>query len=154
MRKLDAGKGEKLPSLEEVLNLLINKEIILFIEIKATNCKTEVAKIIEDNNYYTKCLVKSFNHRIIKKIKEIDPQIKTQALLYGLPIDPVVIVKSANSDGLSISTSTIDKTLVEQCHKASLEVTTWNANSIEEMQKLKKMGVDYIGTDYPGLFKE
>lgn len=152
LKDLDAGEGEKIPTLEEVSDLLINLDIIFFIEIKAENCEEAVAQLIKEKKYYSKTFVKAFNHRILLNIKNINPKIRTQCLMYGLPIDPVSIVSSAKANGLSLSASTIDKQLVEECHNSNILVTTWNANTISEMQKFKDMGVDFIGTDFPSLF--
>ena len=152
LKGLDAGEGERIPTLEEVSNLLIDLDITFFIEIKAGNCEDAVAQLIKEKKYYSKSFVKAFNHRVLLNIKKINPKIRTQCLMYGLPIDPVSIVRSAKADGLSLSASTIDRQLVEECHNSNILVTTWNANTISEMQKFKDMGVDFIGTDFPSLF--
>jgi len=46
LKKLDAGKGERIPTFEEVINYV--KEIaILVVEIKVTNIEKSVVKIVE-----------------------------------------------------------------------------------------------------------
>ena len=94
-------------------------------------------------------IVKSFSHRIPKKVKEIDSNIKTACLMYGLPVDPVSIIKACNSDGISISAQTIDKQLVDECHQAGFTVTTWNINDEKLLPYYQSLGVDFAGTDFP-----
>jgi len=152
LRKLDAGKKEKIPLLSEVLTLLKNHpNIELQIELKAYDCEKRVIQIIKDFDMISRITIISFIHPFLVNIKNIEPSIKTACLLYGLPVNPVAITKDARADGLSVSLSTIDKELVEKCHKASLCVTTWNANTVEDLRVVVSMGVDYVGTDVPGL---
>ncbi|GAA4780657.1 glycerophosphodiester phosphodiesterase family protein [Olivibacter ginsenosidimutans] len=45
----------------------------------------------------------------------------------------------------------VNKALVEACHKMKMKVIPWTVNSKEEIDRLKKMGVDGIISDYPNL---
>lgn len=42
--------------------------------------------------------------------------------------------------------------LIQKCHAKNIMIEPWTVNTIEEMRKLKNMGVDGIITDYPNLF--
>lgn len=42
--------------------------------------------------------------------------------------------------------------LLQQCHQKNMKVIPWTVNSLEEMQRLRTLGVDGIITDYPDLF--
>ena len=44
--------------------------------------------------------------------------------------------------------------LVQKCHAKKIMIEPWTVNTIEDMRKLKAMGVDGIITDYPNLFSE
>lgn len=149
IRELDAGNGEKIPFLEEVLDLFDKFSFVLFIEVKAVGCEKLLTSLIKEREIHHKVIVKSFNHRIVKKVKEIDSKIKTACLLYGLPVNAVNIIENARADGISISVSTVDQALVELCHHHNYKVTVWNVNKIEDLKTFVEMGVDYIGTDFP-----
>ncbi|PIK15388.1 MAG: phosphodiesterase [Halobacteriovorax sp. JY17] len=151
MRELDAGNGERIPYLEEVLDLLNDYSFTLFIEVKAVGCEKLLTTLISEREIHQKIIVKSFNHRIIKKVKEIDPKIRTACLLYGLPVNAVNIIENARADGISISVSTVDQALVELCHHHNYKVTVWNVNKVEELEAFVQMGVDFIGTDFPSI---
>ena len=156
LRKLDAGKGEKIPSLEEVLNLVKSFQgAVIFVEIKAPGCEQKVIDALNKTQMESLSIVKCFHHLPLKIIKEMNPKIKTHCLLYGRPLNPVEIVRACQADGLSISHETVDTDLAKECHKAGIELTLWNANSLSEMETFQKMGFDYICTDYPStLLKE
>jgi len=152
LRKLDAGSGEKIPSLEEVLNLVKSFQgAVTFVEIKAQGCEQKVINALKKTQMESRSIVKCFHHLPLKTIKEINPEIKTHCLLYGRPLNPVEIVKACQADGLSISNETVDADLAKECHEAGVELTLWNANSVSEKEAFQKMGFDYICTDYPSI---
>ena len=151
LRELDAGMGEKIPFLEEVLDLFSEFNFTLFIEVKSLGCEKKLVELLASSeiDLYSKVIVKSFNHRIVKKVKEIEPRIKTACLIYGLPINAVNIIEDAKADGISISTSTVDQALVELCKHHGFKVTVWNVNEKSALAQFVEMGVDFIGTDFP-----
>ena len=149
LKKLDAGEGERIPLLEEVLDLYKDYNFTLFVEIKSLGCEKKLIKLIKERDLYSKIIAKSFNHRIVKRIKELDSKVKTSCLMYGLPINAVNIIENAKADGISISVSTVDQALVDLCQHNNYKVTVWNVNTKLELAPFVEMGVDFIGTDYP-----
>lgn len=151
LKSLDAGEGEKIPTLSEVIDLVKIKNATLFIELKAPGCEKKVIEQILEKKFTESSILKSFNHHFIKKAKSIDPLVKAQCLMYALPLNPVEIIKSCNADGISISTIHLDEELVRACHQENFIVTTWNANDLKALAKFKKMDVDYVCTDFASL---
>jgi len=151
LKTLDAGLGEKIPTLSEVIDLMkkFNKE--LFIEMKVPGAEAKILNLIKEKNFSDLSILKAFNHRLILNFKNLAPNIRAQVLMDSLPIDPVSIIKSAKANGISVNTKMLDKNLVEQCHQAGFFVTTWNANTKEDLLKFTEMKVDYVCTDFPKL---
>ena len=84
LRSLDAGKGEKIPYLREVLDLLAAKAGIN-IELKGVDTAKPVTLLIE--KYISEFgwqpeqfMVSSFNHYELKKFKKLSPHIRIGAL--------------------------------------------------------------------------
>ena len=147
LKSLDAGKGETIPTLREVINLTYEKAL-LFIEIKGDGCEVELVKLLAEFN--SKWFVlKSFNHRFLKNINQLNKSLKLATLFVGLPVDPVSIVKSCGAEAISIPLDYLDKELVELCHHNGIEVCSWNCNDRAELLKIEKTGVDWVGTDCP-----
>ena len=53
---------------------------------------------------------------------------------------------------LSPNSALVTPEMINNCHQQKLKVIPWTVNDLEEIRKLKKMGVDGIITDYPDLF--
>lgn len=145
IEKIKHHDGQKIPTLIETLELFKDTKTKLQIEIKSNGDFKKLAQLIQ--NKIEDFSIISFNHRVLKHMKEIDSHIKTFCLLEGLPINATEVIKSCNADGISLSIKTIDKQLVEECHSKKFIVTTWNANDDESMAFAKSIGVDIIATD-------
>ncbi len=141
-------EGEPLPRLEEVLDFTMAAGAEVQVEIKSIGDFTNLGLVLS-NFPKEKLRVISFNHRWLKTIKEIYPQLNTGCLFYGLPINPVDIAAAAMASGLSLNVDWIDAQLVTECHAAGLSVTVWNANDEETFIKMAQFGIDYIATDAP-----
>jgi glycerophosphoryl diester phosphodiesterase len=50
--------------------------------------------------------------------------------------------------------SVVTPELIAECHKRKIRIIPWTVNTVEEMKKLKAMGVDGIITDYPDYFSQ
>lgn len=142
-------EGDPLPKLDDVLLLFKDTWFELQIEIKSFGDFKKLGSQIQKSISTDKVTVISFNHKWLLEFKELNPQIKTTCLLFGLPVNPVEIVNAAKSDGISLSVNWIDSDLVKKCHQSGVKVTAWNANTVEVYTKMETLGVDYLGTDIP-----
>lgn len=128
LRNLNAGKGEKIPYLQEVINQTKDK-VKLIIELKAQKTEKKVVELIKKNKLHDKCYVISFWHNMVKKVKTLDPNIKTGVLFVGHPVKPYRLAKDAKADGLFLNYKFISKKLVEKAHKMNTKVYVWNIDN-------------------------
>lgn len=142
-------EGDPLPRLEDVLKVFASGETELQIEIKSAGDWASLGQVLKAFPHPERLTLISFNHRWIQSFKSHNPQYKTTALLFALPVNPVEIAEAANANGLSLSVNWIDEELVKECHAAGLTVTAWNANDRRTFQRMRDIGVDMLGTDMP-----
>ncbi len=94
--------------------------------------------------------VRSFDHRALLAIKQIDPQIPTAILIAGTaPVDPAGLTKSAGADTYCPDYQFLDERQVQACHAAGVRVIPWTVNEKADWLRLLEWGVDGITTDYP-----
>jgi glycerophosphoryl diester phosphodiesterase len=86
IKKLDAGKGETIPTLQEVIDFIGGK-VRLVIELKEAGTEEPVVQLIKRNGLWENVYVISFWHRLVKTVKEIESRIKTGVLFVGCPVD-------------------------------------------------------------------
>ena len=152
MKKLDAGKGQPIPTLQEVIEFIGNK-VILVIELKEEGTARRVFELIKRNNLVDTVYVISFWHRLVKSIKEMDSRIKTGVLLMGCPVD-TCIATQASADALVMNFAFVDMKFVQTAHKEGLKVFVWNIDRRDLLKPYADMGVDGIGTNDPRVLCE
>lgn len=153
LRKLDAGKGQKIPTLQEALSL-IDQRIGVNIELKTWNgTAAAVANVLRDwldqGGTAEKILVSSFHLPELYEFRQLMPEIPVGALLCGVPLDWAGIAVELGASTLNLSDEFIDEQLVADAHARGLKVWVYTVNHPDDMARLKSLGVDGIFTDYP-----
>src|SRR3989344_3635632 len=91
LKKLDVGNNEKIPLLQELIDLVKNKAKIA-IELKGGREIVEkVLQLIKKNKIENNVLIVSFHPYYLKKIKRLNEDIKTGLLL----LRPLLMIKRA-----------------------------------------------------------
>lgn len=153
LRKLDAGQGEKIPLLSEVLDL-VNRKVVVNIEIKGANCSKLVADTIlsycQNHGWKTEdFLVSSFDHPQLKAISNLIPTLRIGALIYGIPLDYAQCASSLKAYSLHVSSEFINSKLVLDAKARGLKVFTYTVNGLSEFELVRDIGVDGVFTNFP-----
>lgn len=151
LRTLDAGQNQKIPFLEECLELLLSNNLEVQIEVKDGKTIPPLISLIDrlSKDHQELLTVISFHHGWLKDFKDSLPQISTALLLYGRPLNAPEIAKACRADGISFNIGFIDEELRKQTLDSGLSLTGWNANTKKDFQKMEALGIDYCGTDVP-----
>ena len=147
-----------IPTLEEVLELIKDIDILLNIELKTDiinykGIEEDVINLIRTYNLEDKIIISSFNHESIKKVKAIS-NIKT-GILYESPIENVVeYAKALGVDAIHPSLLLVSEELIKEAHEKNLKVNIFTVNNPIHMRLLIKNKVDGAFTDYQELLSE
>ena len=150
IRQLDAGKGERIPTLEEVLNLTKGK-VILQIELKAREATEPTVHLIERNNAEREVVITSFMHELLRKVHDLNPSLRTGALFFDVQGDICQRAIEVHSEAIHVYYKNVDSKLIEDAHRRGLKVSVWNPDELEEMKEMIGLGVDVIGTNRPDI---
>jgi glycerophosphoryl diester phosphodiesterase len=152
----DAGKGERIPLLSEVFDM-VNRTVIINVELKGPGTAQPVAQLINDYvNHkgwaYTDFVVSSFNHFEILAFQVLCPAVRTGAILAGTPVRLAEFAYHAQADYAVLNYEAVIPALVEDAHKRNIQVLAYTVNTREAAAHLHAMGVDGIFTNYPDIF--
>ncbi len=159
--RMDAGRhkgekfrGEGIPRLQNLLELIKNKDIVLNIELKNgiipyPNLEKKVVEMVEKFNLGPKVIISSFNHPSLLTVKDHNPHIKTALLYFARMYKPWIYTTEVGVDGIHPFWMGVDGALVKGAHKNGLFINPFTVNNLEDMFGLLKIGVDGIITDYP-----
>jgi len=150
LRRLDAGKGERIPTLEEVLSLTKGK-VTLQVELKAREATEPTVRLIERNNVEREVVVTSFMHDLLRRAHDLNPTLRTGALFFDVPGDICQRAFDVHSEAIHVYYRNVNSKLIEDAHRRGLKVSVWNPDELEDMKEMISLGVDVIGTNRPDL---
>jgi len=149
IRRLDAGKGERIPTLQEVIDLVRGK-VRLVVELKEKGTEGPVSVSIRENGLLDDVYVISFWHRLVRAAKALEDRLKTGVLLVGCPVDTSVATQAA-ADALVMRYTFVDGEFVDLAHRDGLKVFVWNIDESHLIAPYVDMRVDGIGSNDPRI---
>jgi len=150
IRQLNAGHGERIPTLQEALALTRGK-VVLQIELKGPGTALPVVQTVEAADAVDQVILTSFKHQWLVEAQVQNPKLHTGALWRRLPTDTVRQTQQLGLHALHIWHEFIDEQLVKDAHERGLLVRAWNTEKEDDMRRLIGLGVDAIGSDRPDL---
>ena len=148
LQKLDAGKGEPIPTLEEVLELTRGRAQLL-VEMKQPDSAPALLEFFRQHLAFDAARVISFWHPAVKALKEAEPRLRTGALLVGCPADPVGLARAARTDTLVLNYRYVNRDLVDAAHRHGIKVTVWNIDAPEILPPYLDLELEAISTNRP-----
>ncbi|MFD1629921.1 glycerophosphodiester phosphodiesterase [Pseudopedobacter beijingensis] len=109
-------------------------------------------KVINSKKIADRVIIQSFDTRTLEIINKKHKNVKTAYLVSKGNLADNLKNLSFKPDIYSPNYKLVTKQLVEECHKQNIKVLPWTVNTKQEIDDLKKMGVDGIISDYPNLF--
>jgi len=152
LKKLNAGKGERIPTLQEVINA-VRKRAILIIEIKVLNIEDSLVKIIEKEGIEKEVVITSFYHPILRRIKELNQIIRTGVIFKCHPIKSADLALNARANSLFPEYKYVSKEMIKEAHEYDLKIYPWTIDDRNRANQLIEMGVDGIVTNKPDILK-
>jgi glycerophosphoryl diester phosphodiesterase len=148
---------EKIPSLKQVLDL-VNKKVKINIELKGKNTSKEVSLILKEyikqKKYsYNDFLVSSFNYCELVKFNKLLPQVKIGVLFKYKPWFLFKLIIFSNLYSVHIDLKYITRFYIKLFHFFNLKVFVFTVNKKTIVNKLNKIKVDGIFSDYPDILK-
>jgi len=111
--------------------------------------------VIKEKKIENRVIIQSFDIRSLQYLHQHYPSIKTSLLVdegdkknFALQLKDLGFIPAIYSPAYKLVTPL----LVKQCHDTGIKIIPWTVNDKKEIERLKKLGVDGIISDYPNLF--
>lgn len=148
-------QGEKIPTLEELLQFAKENHIFLNLELKNglfpyNGIEKKVIELIYKYDFKDSVILSSFNHFSMIKCKDIDSSIKTGLLYEGTFVDIEKYCKNIGADALHPQYfSLLDAELTKKIQDEGIMINTYTVNHEIHMEALLDLKVNAIITNYP-----
>ena len=158
LRSLDAGHGERIPTLEEVFDV-VKRRGVVNVELKGPGTAVPVARLIEQ---YLKrpgwsvedFLVSSFDRGQIRQTRELLPELRAGLLIDKLPKGLMEMARELGVWSIHPSKRCVTLKLVDDAHQCGMKVFVYTVNQLREVAAVARLGVDGVFTDYPDRVME
>ena len=149
IQKFVTEKGEHIPTLEEVLDV-VGKRVKVLVELKETDTEEKVIELIRRKKLMDDVILISFDENILKKIRKLDDKL-TLGLIYVRHKNPIKSALALKAEYLLPLYRFTHSANVKKAHEAGLKVIVWTINTKEEAIEYNRKGVDGIATDRPDI---
>ena len=153
LRSLDAGKGQRIPTLREVFDL-VNRRIGVNVELKGRDTAALIASLIDE---YTKqrgwdrdqVIVSSFRRRELGKFQRLLPHIRIGVIIGVKHRLYAPFARRHALYSVHPHINVVNEGFVERAHRRGLKVFVFTVNDPPNIARMAAMGVDGIFTDFP-----
>jgi len=162
LAQLDAGSwfhpsyaGERIPTLEEVLELIRGKGCRLNIELKKggnlyQGMEQKVLELIDRCGVRSDVCITSFNHEAIQIVGELDPDIPKGLIIYGKPLMIREQLRLTGATILSMAYPYLTQEFVTDMINEGITMIAWTIDDPEHIRQTMKLHPQlHIATNYP-----
>jgi glycerophosphoryl diester phosphodiesterase len=152
IQALDAGKGERIPTFDEAMEVCGD---VVQIEIKALEAVQALAERERHTPLPEPVMLTSFSRTAVQEAARLLPHIP-RGLITHHPGDEMI------SDALDLKATWVcpelkpelTRDLVDRCHEAGIQVDAWPTKERAHLHRWIEIGADAVTTDHPGLIEQ
>ena len=157
VRKADAGKGERVPTLQETLELTRGR-VQLYLEIKASLAAAETLRIVREFNCQDEVMLASFDLALMQCLGEEVADMEIGLILGTPSLNPKVRWREAfpwralryyKYQTLCMQVKLCSAVLARNIKQQGKKLYVWTANSEPDYARMIARNVDGIVTDTP-----
>jgi glycerophosphoryl diester phosphodiesterase len=155
VRALDAGGGEPVPTLEEILDrfgprIPFNLEIKRGTRGEYPGLEAAALASVEQRGLLDRTLFSSFYDPVLRRLRELSASARIGFLVSRrFPDRAVERARAVGAEALHPELPLVTRSLVDEAHHAGLAVYVFSVDARADMQRLLDLGVDGLFTNHP-----
>jgi glycerophosphoryl diester phosphodiesterase len=159
LRRLDTGSwfgseysGERIPTLEEILEFSKKNDIVFYLELKPSGSwggEHALIGALRESGEVARVVVISFDPAILAGLRKIEPTLMTGVLYDGQLADPLKTAVDVGARQLVVRGDLVTPAMIVEARNRDLQVVCWTVNHPAHIRLLIAAGVDGIMSDYP-----
>jgi len=155
VRALDAGDGERVPTLDEVLDafgdrIAFNLELKRATDREYAGLEQATLAAVDRRGLLPRMLFSSFYDPVLARLRSLAPAARIGLLLSRkFPHRAVARAQAFGAEAIHPEDSVTTPELVREAHDAGLRVHVFTVDDDADLRRFVDMGVDGIFTNYP-----
>ena len=152
LRALDAGRGERIPTLDEVLDL-VGARAEVVVELKGADTAAPVAALLRARGPAAAAgvVVSSFDHVELARLRALLPTVRRGALVAGVPLRYAAFARELDAHSVHMSADFLRVPFVDDARRRGMAVWVFTVNRADEAERLRALGVDGVFSDVPDV---
>ncbi|MFP6796202.1 MAG: glycerophosphodiester phosphodiesterase family protein [Pseudomonadales bacterium] len=151
LRRLDAGMGERVPTLIEVLDF-VPTSVGVNVELKGPGTATATTEVLRQYNHPQ--LVSSFDHEELRRFVAGRSGIPVAPLFGRWRENGLEVARSLRASAINLADRIAIPERVTAIVDAGFACYVFTVNDVQRARALKEMGASGVFTDRPDLFAE
>lgn len=151
LQALDAGEGERIPRLAEVLDL-VGDAVLVDIEVKANAAGAAVLDELKGRD--TRWVISSFDWDVLRYVRSVDNDAELWVLAMGATDEALATFAEVNATALALWQKAIDQDVAKMLVERSVPFWPWTVNNPAHAERLLEWGAFGICTDDPALLRK
>ena len=148
VRAFDVGKGERIPTLEEVLQAAAGRTGVM-IELKVPGLAAPTLHAVRNTQFRNPVIYASFLHDELGEFRAVAPDAAFMLLFDKVPKDPVTYAMAYRPAYVGLRHDRVSRGLVEAFHKEHMLIWVYTPNTLADIRGALSAGVDGVISDYP-----
>jgi glycerophosphoryl diester phosphodiesterase len=155
VRALDAGQGERVPTLDEVLDgfgprIPFNLELKRGTQADYPGLEQATLEAVNQRALLPRMLFSSFFDPVLARLRTLSPEARIALLISRkFPQRAVERAKALGAEALNPEDSLVTADLIREAHDAGLAVYVFTVDEPAGLRRMLDLGVDGIFTNFP-----
>ena len=152
LQTLDAGQGERVPTLTETL-ALVGGAARLDLEIKQAGIAAAALRVLADFPQ-ARWAISSFDWDILRNVRRLDASAELWLLAEAVNEALLAVAVELAAPAVSLTAAAYTPESAARLREAGLEVVVWTVNDPADADRMRSLGAYAICTDVPECFIE
>ena len=149
LRDLNAGEGGPVPTLEEALDAVRGKAVLL-LELKEAGYERHVWRTVSSYDMEGEVVFISFLPEALRGVAEASGgRARLGIIFYSRPWDWLEVANRLKVEMVAPHYKLVTADFVKAAKRRSLLINSWTVNEEKIAERMLRLGVDLLTTDYP-----
>ncbi|NOZ29766.1 MAG: glycerophosphodiester phosphodiesterase [Chloroflexi bacterium] len=150
VRSLDAGEGQQIPTLDEVL-ATIRGRVRLLCELKGEGVEDAAVDAVLARGMAKEVIFTSFHLDRLARVRERGDDLQIGVIFQDPGEDDLRRAVDLGACSVGIHYRNLCLRLVDEAHNLGLDVRAWNPDTLREQKAMIALGVDGVSTNRPDI---
>ena len=150
VRRLDAGDGLQIPTLDEVLETTKNK-VTLLCELKGEGTEEEAAATVTAHDMVQEVIFTCFDMERLARLRRLGDHYRLGVNLRNADAETLAQARDLGACTAGVYYKNLSFHGVELFQNAGLDIRGWNPDTLRQQKAIIALGVDGVSTNRPDI---